>query len=398
MPASSQPARARHGYHEQERDFLERMRLLAPVPWVTITLILLNTAVWAATIALGASAYQPSSAFLLTWGGNAASEVQHGQWWRLLSAIFLHGGVKHLAMNMLGLAYAGTAVERIYGKRQYLLLYLACGMAGSALSLHFSAQQAVSVGASGAVFGVAAAYLVSIMQHGKLLPKAYTRHALWSLGFFIVYSLLQGLLDTGIDNAAHIGGLAAGSLLALVLPARFDMTRFNRVPKSRALLALALSLLLVAGVTASAPHATLEQARMLAGQAAFAQAIAEYEDTVAALSQEYRARHDDQLSQEKIDQRARTVYVPRLQTVHAALVSSWLVPGDPRQPLLDDTRRMTELLIEALEMPSVPGRAGQKWLPAEPRRAARIDAEMRLLGKRIRQRADALAIQPVQAQ
>lgn len=393
----ARPAPTHYDMINEERDFHERMRLLAPVPWVTVTLILINVAVWGATVALGASALQPSSEFLLHWGGNAASEVQHGQWWRLLSATFLHGGIKHLIMNMVGLAFAGTAVERIYGRRQYLLLYMGSGLMGSAFSLHFSAQLSVSVGASGAVFGIAGAYLMSILRHRRKLPRSFTRHSLFSLGFFIVYSLFQGYFDTGIDNAAHIGGLIAGSLLALGLPARFDIRQYNGVPKVRAAIGTLLASALVAGVAMSAPPAPVDQGRMLAGQKMFVQAIGQYEETIEALSQEFRARQADNISDQEADLRSRTIYVPRLKTVHAELAKAWLVPKDPRQPLLSDTLRMTELLIEALEMPSLPGRGGQRWLPADPRRAAQIDTEMRQLGARIRQRAEALSAQAAQA-
>lgn len=393
----ARPAPTHYDMYNEEREFHERMRLLAPVPWVTTALILINVSIWGATLALGASALQPTPEFLLLWGGNAASEVQHGEWWRLLSATFLHGGIKHLIMNMVGLAFAGTAVERIYGRRQYLLLYLGSGLMGSALSLHFSAQMSVSVGASGAVFGIAGAYLMSIMQHRRKLPRSFTRHSLFSLGFFIVYSLFQGYFDEGIDNAAHIGGLVAGSLLALMLPARFDIRQYNGVPKVRAAFGTVLASALVVMVAMSAPPAPVDQGRMLAGQKIFVQAIGEYEETIESLSQEFRARKEDSVSDQEADMRSRTIHVPRLKKVHADLSRAWLVPKDPRQPLLTDTMRMTELLIEALEMPSLPGRGGQRWLPADPRRAAQIDTEMRQLGARIRQRAEALSAQAAQA-
>lgn len=110
----------------------------------------------------------------------------------------------HVAMNMLGLYSAGIWVERIYGKRLFTLVYLASGLMGSVLSLYFSAQNAVSVGASGTVFGVTGAFLVAVAQNRSRLPKLFSQQTLSGMGLFIVYSLLQGFGTQGIDNAAHI--------------------------------------------------------------------------------------------------------------------------------------------------------------------------------------------------
>lgn len=141
--------------------FANRRRALARQPWVSYALVLLNVAVWLITLASGAALMQAPADKMLVWGGNAASEVQRGQWWRLLTAVFLHSGLMHLAANMVALLCAGPTVERVYGSHRFLLLYLGAGLAGSALSMHFSAQHATAVGASGAVFGVAGALLVA---------------------------------------------------------------------------------------------------------------------------------------------------------------------------------------------------------------------------------------------
>ena len=92
----------------------------------------------------------------------------------------------HLAMNMLGLVGAGIIVERIYGHRLFALIYLGSGLMGSALSFHFSAQHAGSVGAPGAVFGITGALFVGIFQHRQKLPNASSKHAISSIGIFIV--------------------------------------------------------------------------------------------------------------------------------------------------------------------------------------------------------------------
>jgi len=133
--------------------FANRRRALARQPWVSYALVLLNVAVWLLTLASGAALMQAPADQMLVWGGNAASEVQRGQWWRLLTAVFLHSGLMHLTMNMAALLCTGPTVERVVGSRRFLLLYLGAGLAGSALSLHFSAQHSTAVGASGAAKG-----------------------------------------------------------------------------------------------------------------------------------------------------------------------------------------------------------------------------------------------------
>lgn len=257
----------------EEREFQERLKSFAPIPWVTYGLITVNVLVWIATLVKGAGVASVSAEKLLLWGGNAASEFQRGEWWRLFTATFLHSGLMHVTMNMIGLASAGITVERVYGHRQFILLYLGSGLIGSALSLHFSAQHAVSVGASGAVFGITGALLVGVYQHRKQLPKAFGKQTLSSLGFFIVYALMQGFAKQGIDNAAHIGGLLAGCLLAYVLPERFDMEHYVRNLKNRAIAGVVMAVVATLALVATAPQATVDQKRLFEGQAALVRAL-----------------------------------------------------------------------------------------------------------------------------
>ncbi|NTV97244.1 MAG: rhomboid family intramembrane serine protease, partial [Thiobacillus sp.] len=244
----------------QRQELQDRLKAMTPHTWATYALIAANLAVWLAMLSQGGGFLDVPADKLLLWGGNAASEVQRGEWWRLLTATFLHGGFVHVAMNMLGLLGAGILVERIYGKRLFLLVYFGSGLLGSALSLHFSAQEVVSVGASGAVFGVTGALLVAVWQHRDKLPKTFSKEMLSGIGFFVVYSLMQGFGKAGIDNAAHVGGLLGGCLIAYVLPERFDMDHFRRHYLSRALLALAAAGLATFGLAATAPRAVVDQA------------------------------------------------------------------------------------------------------------------------------------------
>jgi len=169
-----------------ERKFEEKLKALTPQPRITYVLIALNVLVWLVTLVLGGSVLQTPLDTLFNLGGNAAYEVQHGEWWRLLSAIFLHAGVVHLVINMIGLYSVGVAVERIYGPVAYVLIYLGAGLLGSALSLSFSAQHAIGVGASGAVFGVAGAWLVAVSRYRSEMPEALSKRLLMQLASFIL--------------------------------------------------------------------------------------------------------------------------------------------------------------------------------------------------------------------
>jgi rhomboid protease GluP len=144
-----------------------------------------------------------------------------GQWWRLVMPIFLHGGVLHIAMNTWVLMDLGPQVEEVYGSARYLFLYLATGAAGfltSSVTGHFS------VGASGALMGLIGVMLAITTRRGG----AYMQMVRGQLLRWVVYILVFGILVRGVDNAAHLGGLAAGFLLGRVMADREPVTAAER--------------------------------------------------------------------------------------------------------------------------------------------------------------------------
>ncbi|MCG2576074.1 rhomboid family intramembrane serine protease [Dechloromonas sp. XY25] len=362
----------------QENEFQETLKALAPTPWLTWLLVAGNVAIWLVTLGLGGGLAHSAPDKLLTWGGNAASAVQQGEWWRLLSATFLHSGLMHVAMNMIGLVAAGVSVERIYGQRLYAIIYLGAGLMGSALSLHFSAQKAVSVGASGAVFGVTGALLVAVLQHRDKLPKAFSKQTSSSLGIFIIYALLQGFSKPGIDNAAHIGGLLGGCLLAWVLPEKFDLAHFTLTYRRRAMLAIVLALGGTATVAAFAPHAPIDLKKAMASRENFAQAMDSFNRIVQTIQHEQK-----KFSEKELDERAKTIYVPAFRQTMVQFDQVVLFADDPRQPLLKDMRRTSELMLELLEMPEIAQPGSDKLQPADPARVAAIEAELQEISARV---------------
>ena len=376
--------------YAEEKQFHEQLRQLSPQPWAVYSLIAINVAIWLLTVALGADAGRAPADKLLLWGGNAASEVQRGEWWRLLTATFLHSGLMHVAMNMLGLYAAGVMVERIYGARLFLLIYLGAGLAGSALSLSFAAQHAVSVGASGAVFGVVGALLVAVYQRRDKLPKTFSSQTLSSMGFFAVYALIQGFSQPGIDNAAHIGGLICGGMLAALLPERFDMDDFRRKSSSRGIAACGLVLIVVTALAALAPRATVDQGRILASMPILQKSMQELEVSMKALQQEAENVRSGKLSEREADDRSRTVFAPKFRQISSDLAQVVLPPGAPGEALLRDTKRFVDLMVETLAMESVYPENPDKPVPANPARAKEIQEEITALSARIVKESAAL--------
>src|SRR5574341_94881 len=144
-----------------------------------------------------------------------------GEVWRLFTASFLHAGLTHIWFNSMALLAIGPGVERAYGKGRYLVIFLVGGAVGMAASVHFVPQP--SVGASAGVFalmGVLLAYALRFRARlAPLARKVLIRELLFVVGLNVALGLLAGF----IDNAAHLGGLAGGFLLGLLLVPRHDL-------------------------------------------------------------------------------------------------------------------------------------------------------------------------------
>jgi len=186
---------------------------------VTPALIAINVAVFLAMLAAGAGLLTPHPAVHLAWGANFGPATKENGWWRLAAAMFLHFGVVHLAFNMWALAESGRLVERLYGAASFLALYLFAGLTGSFASLLWNADKVISVGASGAVFGVYGALLAYLFAERGSMPAALLKRVGGSAVVFIGFVLFYGALQPGVDNASHVGGLLGG------LAAGFTLSR-----------------------------------------------------------------------------------------------------------------------------------------------------------------------------
>jgi len=192
----------------------------------TAVLLLANTALFAAMLLLPVrlEGYDPGPAFSRLFGfdpltlvrygsGFSALTVGTGEWWRLLTPVFLHGGFLHFAMNSWVLVQLGPLVEEEYGTERFWVTYLLCGLAGSAASQFL--RPVNTVGASGALMGMMGLLLVHGWRSGGARGEALRQ----SMLRFAMYIVIFSLLIRGIDHINHAGGFVCGALLGLVVPA-----------------------------------------------------------------------------------------------------------------------------------------------------------------------------------
>jgi rhomboid protease GluP len=150
--------------------------------------------------------------------------VGNGQWWRLVSAMFLHGdgtlqgGVLHLGMNLLALYQLGTIYELMFGTRRFVTIYFVAGVVASLTSMIVNGGP--SVGASGAVFGIMGAFVFSILRSPRFRHERAARSIVNQVMFWTLANIAIGMRVPQIDNSAHIGGLIKGLLLGALWPHR----------------------------------------------------------------------------------------------------------------------------------------------------------------------------------
>ena len=145
------------------------------------------------------------------------------EYWRLLTSVFLHSGLYHLGSNLIAQVFLGNAVERNLGHIKYLFLYIVSGVGGNIIAVLYDRAQGVntySVGASGAVFGVMGALIVLIIKGRKKLRTGSSM--LVRAGFAVFYAVYAGFRTPYTDNAAHLGGLAFGIALGVLLTLTLD--------------------------------------------------------------------------------------------------------------------------------------------------------------------------------
>ncbi|KAA6456998.1 rhomboid family intramembrane serine protease [Acidobacteria bacterium AB60] len=219
----------------------------------------------------GTNPFNPSSASLLLWGAdNAGSVLNQGEWWRIVAAMFVHGGFLHLALNMWCLWNLAMLAEPLMGSFGVLSVYLLTGASGNLLSTFVNWVKyhnididpaghvgPVGVGASGAIFGIAGALIVLLKSNRLPVPPEELKKLRRSVISFAVINLVIGFsinvgssamgAGIGIDNMAHVGGFACGLLFAMPMVPRIGSPRTTFNLRLRIAVAMVVGLLVLFG-------------------------------------------------------------------------------------------------------------------------------------------------------
>ncbi|MFW5752483.1 MAG: rhomboid family intramembrane serine protease [Planctomycetota bacterium] len=326
-----------HDQTDALRRFLLSLYERQPRASLTRGLIAINVAVFAVMVFTGADPLRPGVDDLRTWGASYGPAFVGGEWWRALTAPFIHAGIVHLLLNMWILHQVGQLTERLYGRVDFALVYLAAGISGVAASTTWN-PVITSVGASGAIFGLIGAEYIALRLHGPDIPPLLRRETGRRLLIFLGLNLFLGMTMPMIDNAAHIGGFCGGIVAgALLLGGRPTLGSEHRTRLRAAVVALAAIIVL------SIPHllpADLD--RHTTTMAETVERLRSLDERYRALASRYNA---DELAAQRAAALLETELIPELEAVLAQLERS-----DPPSPLLARRReRLQALARELLE-------------------------------------------------
>jgi len=208
-------ATAKTAVQEQQeaKEVAEAMNLEGSNLYVTWAIIAINVLVFILMAINGAGIFDTNGLVHIKWGSNYSALTLSGDWWRLVTNVFIHFGIIHLLMNMYCLYTVGIYLEPMLGKVKYTVAYLCTGVLASIVSLWWHKEGTNSAGASGAIFGMYGLFLALLTT--SLIPQKVRQALLQSIGIFVFYNLAYGM-KSGVDNAAHIGGLLSGFVIGYI--------------------------------------------------------------------------------------------------------------------------------------------------------------------------------------
>jgi rhomboid protease GluP len=180
-------------------------------PIITYVLITINVLVYILTAYLSRNIVDSNINVLILLGAKVNSLIANGQYYRLVTAMFLHGGIVHVSLNMYALYSIGPLVENVYGKGKYIVIYFLSGILSSLASFMFS--NSISIGASGAIFGLLGAALIFAIKMKNRIGRGFINNIITVIGI----NLVIGFSIPNIDNFAHLGGLLGGIVISYVV-------------------------------------------------------------------------------------------------------------------------------------------------------------------------------------
>lgn len=206
------------------------LQYLKNKPSITYTLIILNIVMYIVMTLFGGT---ENIANLVRFGAKYSPYIINGQYWRLITPMFIHIGLQHLLINMITLYFLGTLLENIFGKTRFLIIYLVSGICGNIASFAFNFSS-ISAGASTALFGMFGSFLM-LGESFRRNPYLQTMSRQFFL--LVILNIFFGMFGNS-DLAGHLGGLVSGFLLSYVV----GVPNLGRVPKVKRIVSFVILL------------------------------------------------------------------------------------------------------------------------------------------------------------
>lgn len=200
------------------------LHFAAKKAWLTISLIAINVAIWAAMMVYANLKGLEYDALLMLFGAKENLSIMSGEYWRFLTPIFLHVGFVHLLINSYSLYYVGTITEKLYGHLKFFVVYFAAGILGNIVSFMFSLHP--GAGASGSIFGL----LGALLYFGVENPVLFRRYFGYNVIATVAINIAYGFSQAGIDNYAHMGGLLGGFLTSGIVKSKETSSKWLKRP------------------------------------------------------------------------------------------------------------------------------------------------------------------------
>ncbi|MBL9191763.1 MAG: rhomboid family intramembrane serine protease [Opitutaceae bacterium] len=337
------PATVDDDYDQEERFSAVFHRLpVASQPWRSPTVVLtaVNVLVFVVLATFfGTGWIKADVTPYMRLGASNAAATTDGEWWRLLTALFLHFGILHLGLNLWALLNIGHVLERLLGRLPFMLVYLGAGLGGGWTSLAWNGDRVWSAGASGAIFGLYGALMGAMLRARGAVPRRVFSPVVSSTLWFVGYNVAFGLANRGIDNAAHVGGLLSGFVLGWLVMRPLDLeVRRRQAARAVTFGVAAILAMAVAGVAAAPRYAYRVQEEI-----AWRKVLDPFIAAEQAQLQEQNRRREQVAKQgsSPID------YAMWLQGAHAPFYADWsaAIGGLAYTPGYRTERRQAALLV-----------------------------------------------------
>ncbi|MES1220949.1 MAG: rhomboid family intramembrane serine protease [Bacteroidota bacterium] len=327
--------------------------------YITFGIIGINVLVFLAMVVNGVSFFQPTGLDIIQWGANFSTLTYTGDWWRLITCVFVHIGIVHILFNMYALFMVGVYLEPMLGKIRYITGYLCTGVFASLASLWWHSEPTPSAGASGAIFGIYGIFLALLST--SLIPKKIRNSLLTSIAVFVGYNLLYGL-KSGIDNAAHIGGLLSGLIIGYMYYPSLKNTEQKKMPIVIAVIIITIavaSVYLQKGKEATntgdrkSVIETLKEIKHTDGE----KFIEKYESFIEMQNKALAPLNDTTLTNQQLAEKLKTISLPEWQKAGQLVMEvkgynvsdKYKKKAEVMQRYVDERKEEIDLLLKYIE-------------------------------------------------